>query len=96
MPYRDLITIRMSSAMRAELNALAAQRETDVAKLVRDLIAHELSIGRDRMKEAFGQLLFLAIAMDELLAAHRDPGLRDQVIRQWRARTAQEGSSDAA
>ena len=96
MPYHDFITVRMSSAMRAELIALAARRDTDVGKLVRDLIAYEIALGRDRMKEAFGRLLFLAIAMDELLAAHSDPELRDQVIRQWRARIVEEGSTDAA
>lgn len=95
MSYHEFITVRMSSAMRAELIALAARRDTDVGKLVRDLIAYELAVGRDRMKEAFGQLLFLAIAMDELLAAHNDPDLRDQVIRQWRARI-DEGTTDAA
>jgi hypothetical protein len=94
--YHEFITVRMSSAMRAELIALAARHETDVGKLVRDLIAYELAVGRDRMKEAFGQLLFLAIAMDELLAAHSEPDLRDHVIRQWRARIAEEGTSDAA
>lgn len=95
MSYHEFITVRMSSAMRAELSALAARRDTDVGKLVRDLIAYELAVGRDRMKEAFGQLLFLAIAMDELLAAHADPDLRDQVIRRWRARI-DEGTTDAA
>jgi hypothetical protein len=95
MPYRDVISVRMSGAMHAELVALAAKRETDVGKLIRELIAYELKIGRDRVREALGQLFFVAIAMDELLAAHRDETLRDHVIQQWRARMAEEAASDA-
>lgn len=95
MSYHEFITVRMSGAMRAELLAHAAERQLDVGKLVRDLIAFELAVGRHRAREALGQLLFLAIAMDELLAAHSDETLRDHVIQQWRTRLDEEVSSDA-
>lgn len=92
MPYRDVVTIRMSGAMHADLIALAAKRQTDVGKLVRELIAYELHLGRDRVREAVDQILFLAIAMDELLAAHDDETLRDHVIEQWRDRLREENA----
>ena len=93
MPYRDVVTIRMSGAMHADLIALAARRQTEVGKLVRELIAYELTLGRDRVREAVDQILFLAIAMDELLAAHDDETLRDHVIEQWRMRLREENAS---
>jgi hypothetical protein len=95
MSYHEFITVRMSGTMRAELFAFAAERQLDVGKLVRDLIAFELAVGRHRAREALGQLLFLAIAMDELLAAHSDETLRDHVIQQWRTRLDEEASSNA-
>lgn len=90
MPYRDVVTIRVSCAMHADLIALAAKRQTDVGKLVRELVAYELTLGRDRVREAIDQILFLAIAMDELLAAHDDETLRDHVLEQWRNRLREE------
>ncbi|WP_156680479.1 hypothetical protein [Sphingomonas profundi] len=96
MSYHELIAIRLSSAMRAELNALATSRQTDVGKLVRRLIANELAGSRSRVEEAIDQILYLAIAMDGLLAAHPNPDLRHDMLRLWNERLAEEGHSDAA
>ncbi|WP_137786584.1 hypothetical protein [Sphingomonas sp. 3P27F8] len=96
MSYHQFITVRMSGAMRAELDQLVASRRTDIGKLVRELIARELHAAPDRIGEALGQLLFVAIALDELLAAHADPNLRATVIRLWRDATSEEGRFHAA
>ena len=64
--------------MRAELNALAAERQTDVGKLVRRLIADELAGKPVAVAEAIDQILYLAIAMDGLLATNPNPDLRDE------------------
>ena len=37
MSYHHFITVRMSGAMRAELDHLVATRNTDIGKLVREL-----------------------------------------------------------
>ncbi|WP_162527232.1 hypothetical protein [Sphingomonas solaris] len=96
MSYHELIAIRLSSAMRAELNALAASRQTDVGKLVRRLIANELAGSRSRVEDAIDQILYLAIAMDGLLATNPNPELRNNMLELWKDRLAEEGRSDAA
>jgi hypothetical protein len=96
MSYHHFITVRMSGAMRAELDQLVATRNTDIGKLVRELLARELKAAPDRINEALGQLLFVAIALDELLAVHADPDLRATVIRLWRDATSEEGRFHAA
>lgn len=96
MSYHEFITVRMSGTMRAELFAHAAERQLDVGKLVRELLARELRGAPDRISEALGQLLFVAIALDELLAVHADPDLRATVIRLWREATSEEGRFHAA
>ena len=96
MSYHELIAIRLSSAMRTELSALAASRQTDVGKLVRRLIANELAGSRSRFEEAIDQILYLAIAMDGLLATNPNPDLRENMLRLWQDRLAEEGRSDEA
>jgi hypothetical protein len=96
MPYRDIINFRVSAAMRADLEQLAKERETDIGKLLRQLIARELSGAPDQLREQREQILFLAIAMDGLLAAHPDTELRPRLVRLWQQRLAREGSSHAA
>ena len=95
MSYEDLIAVRLSSSMRADLSALAQARQTDVGKIVRRLIAGELSGARERVDEVLDLVLYLAIAMDGLLAAHPDPELRQEMLRLWKARLAEEGRPHA-
>ena len=96
MSYHELIAIRLSSSMRAELAALAHARQTDVGKIVRRLIANELSGARERIDEVLDLVLYIAIAVDGLLAAQPDPELRHEMLRLWKARLAEEGRPHAA
>lgn len=96
MSYRKFINVRMSDGMFGALHALARERQTDAGKLVRQLIAEELSGTLDRVAEQREQILFLAIAADNFLAAQPDQRLRDTTIQMWRDRLAEEGRSDAA
>ena len=96
MSYHEFITVRMGGAMRADLFALAVTRQTDVGKLVRQLIARELAGAHDRTAEAYDQILYLAIAMDGLLGAHPDRDLRPKLLRIWQDRLAEEGRSGEA
>lgn len=95
MPYRNIISFRVGEQMRADLEALAVSRDTDVAKLLRLLVRRELSGERITPAEQREQILFLAIAMDGLLGAHADPMLRETIIGLWRDRLAQEGRPHA-
>lgn len=92
MSYRKFINVRMADAMHAALHALAAERRTDVAKLVRQLIARELAGAPDLAAEQREQILFLAIAADNFLAAQPDQHLRDTTIQMWRDRLAEEAA----
>lgn len=96
MSYKKYITVRMDSTMHADLMALVNERQTDVGKLMRQLIARELLGTSDRIAEALDQVLFTAIAMEGLLDRHTDPNLRAQVLQVWRDRLAAEGRPHAA
>lgn len=95
MSYKKYITVRMDGAMHADLMALVNERQTDVGKLMRQLIARELLGTSDRIAEALDQVLFTAIAMEGLLDRHTDPNLRAQVLQVWRDRLDAEGRGDA-
>ena len=96
MSYKKYITVRMDGTMHADLMALVNERQTDVGKLMRQLIARELLGTNDRIAEALDQVLFTAIAMEGLLDRHTDPNLRGQVLQVWRDRLAAEGRPHAA
>ena len=96
MSYRNNINFRVGDQMRADILALAAERNTDTGKLLRAMVRRELAGGPDQVTEQREQILFIAIAMDGLLSAHPDPQLRPTMIRLWRERLAEEGRSDAA
>ena len=83
MSYHHFITVRMSGAMRAELDQLVASRRTDIGKLVRELIARELHAAPDRIGEALGQLLFVAIALDDLTRRYQDLVKRASDLRSY-------------
>ena len=68
----------------------------DAGKLVRQLIARELSTAPDRVLEAQDQILFIAIAIEGLMAAHPDPDLRARMVHIWRDRLEEEGRRHAA
>jgi hypothetical protein len=95
MPYRNIISFRVGDQMRADLEALAGSRDTDIGKLLRALVRRELSGERISPAEQREQILFLAIAMDGLLGAHVDPTLRTTVIDLWRERLIEEGRRHA-
>lgn len=96
MSYPDVITFRVSRAMRSDLARLAGERDIDVAKLLRQLIARELAGGHDRTRESLDQLLFVALALEGLLQAHPDRDLHPTIVRLWRERLAEEGLRHAA
>jgi hypothetical protein len=96
MSYSQFITVRLTAELFHELNRHAARSQTDVGKLVRRLIVAELYGKRDRISEAIDQILYLAIAMDGLLATNPNPDLRNDMLRLWQDRLAEEGRSDAA
>ena len=95
MLYPFSFNVRLDSAMRAGLLGLARDRGLDAGKLVRQLIARELSAAPDRALEAQEQILFIAIAVEGLLAAHPDPDLRARMVNIWRDRLAEEGHRHA-
>ena len=96
MPYRNLISCHVSDAVRDSFYALAKSRELTAASLLRQMIVREIADPRDHAREQRSQILFLAIAMDGLLAAHADPELRPRLVRLWQERIAREEQSDAA
>lgn len=96
MPYRNLISCHVSDAVRDSFYALARSRELTAASLLRQMIVREIADPRDHAAEQRSQILFLAIAMDGLLAAHSDPELRPRLVRLWQERIAREEQSDAA
>jgi hypothetical protein len=95
MSYRNIISFRVGDQMRADLEALATARDTDVGKLLRLLVRRELADIGISPAEQREQILFLAIAMDGLLGAHADPTLRTTVIDLWRERLVEEGRRHA-
>lgn len=96
MSYPDVITFRVSRAMRLNLARLAGERDVDVAKLLRQLIARELAGGPDRTRDALDQLLFVALALEGLLQAHSDRELHPTIVRLWRERLADQEQRHAA
>jgi len=96
MPYRNLISCHVSDAVREDFYALARSRELTAAQLLRQMIIREIANPRDHAREQRSQLLFLAIAMDDLLATQTDPEIRPRVIRLWQERLAREEQPDAA
>ena len=96
MSYHINMTFRIGEQMRADLFALAAERNTDAGKILRALVRRELAGGPDQGAEQREQILFVAIAVDGLLGASPDPELRPTIIRLWRERLAEEGRSNAA
>jgi hypothetical protein len=89
-----MIACHVSDAVHAEFQTLAKSREMTVAELLRKMVIGELS-QRHHAREQREQVLFLAIAMDGLLAAHPDPELRPRLIRLWQERLAHEEQRDA-
>ncbi len=96
MAYQELISVRVSRQMRAELDALAHARDTDLGKLLRAIIRRELLGAASTPAEQHEQILFIAIAMDGLLGVHPDPDLRESIITLWRERLAQEARRHVA
>lgn len=96
MPYRNLISCHVSDAVRDSFYALAKSRELTAAGLLRQMIVREIGDPSDHAREQRSQILFLAIAMDGLLAAHPDPDLRPRLVRLWQERIAREEQCDAA
>jgi hypothetical protein len=88
--YPDVITFRVSRAMRADLERLAVEHQTDVGKLLRRLVAREATGGPDRIAEALNQLLFVALALEGLLQAHPDRELHPTIVQLWRDRLVEE------
>lgn len=78
-------------------NTLAAVQHVTVTGLLRRLIMTELEA--DALlppAELQRHILFLAIAMDGLLAANDDKALRPRIIQIWRERLDREGPSHEA
>ena len=96
MSYSNNMNFRVGDQMRADILALAIERNTDTGKLLRAMVRRELARGPDHVAEQREQILFIAIAMDGLLGAHPDPQLRPTMIRLWRERLAEEGRSHVA
>ena len=90
MSYDYLIRLRVSQAMAADLKSLAERRETDLCKLLRRAALRELAEGPDPDSNLREQMLFTAIALDGLLAANPDTGLRARIIKIWQDRLAGE------
>ena len=90
MSYETIIAFRASDAMRVALDQLAEERETDIGKILRVLVARELGIVRDPLADLREQMLFAAIALDGLLAANPDASLRPRIIKIWQDRLAGE------
>ena len=96
MSYSNNMNCRVGDQMRADILALAIERNTDTGKLLRAMVRRELARGPDHVTEQREQIMFIAIAMDGLLGAHPDPQLRPTMIRLWRERLAEEGRSHVA
>ena len=96
MSYSNNMNFRVGDQMRADILALAIERNTDTGKLLRAMVRRELARGPDQVTEQREQILFIAIAMDGLLGAHPDAQLRPTMIRLWRERLAEEGRSHVA
>jgi len=95
MSYHHTIHFRVSDPMRVDLERLAAERHTDVAKLLRSIVAHELANPHDRTTELYERVLFLVIAMDGLLAEHGNRELRTQILTAWEKRLIEEARHEA-
>lgn len=91
MSYRNLVSCHVSDAVQADFAALAKSRDTTVAALLRQMIIREIEAPPDFSEQMREYILFMAIAMDGLLAAHADPELRPRMIQIWRDRLDQEG-----
>lgn len=96
MPYRNLVSCHVSDNVRDRFYALAQSRGLPVASLLRQMIFRELTESVDDRLEQRRQLLFVTLGIDRLLAAHPDPTLRAQLLRDWQGRLAEEGPDYAA
>lgn len=95
MAYEHIIKFRVTAEMNAALAALAKSRDSDSCKVVRELLARELSRSPDWMDELRERVLFLVIAMDGLLSEHPNRELRTATLNAWEKRMGEEASHAA-
>ncbi len=88
MSYHHVVSFRVGSQLHTDLLALAAERHTDVGKLLRGLIHRELRGAGNNAVEEREMIIFIAIAIDGLLGTNPDPELRPTIIKLWRERLA--------
>jgi hypothetical protein len=90
MAYEHIIKFRVTAEMNAALAALAKSRDSDSCKIIREIVARELSRSPDWMEELRERVLFLVIAMDGLLSEHPNRELRIAMLKAWEKRMAEE------
>lgn len=95
MSYHHRLHFRVSSAMHAAVLDLAREREIDVGKLLRQLVARELLNKRDILVDVREQVLFCAVGIDGLLAVQADPTLRPKLVQVWQERLLEEVRDEA-
>ena len=90
MAYEHIIKFRVTAEMHDALAALAKRRDSDSCKIIREILARELSRSPDWMDELRERVLFLVIAMDGLLSEHPNRELRAGMLNAWEKRMAEE------
>lgn len=93
MSYDPVLSIRVPVTVHARLRALADERGLNVSELIRLVLLDALGrneFEQSRKDEAIEQILFLAMAADNFLAAQPDQTLRNTTIQMWHDRLAEE------
>jgi hypothetical protein len=95
MAFEHIIKFRVTAEMHDALAALAKSRDSDSCKIIRELLARELSRSPDWMEELRERVLFLVIAVDGLLSEHPNRELRTRTLNAWEKRLIEEAGPAA-